>query len=241
MRTAAVLLSACFLTAAAAHASIIVGTPNFGDCYPFTCNDSGTNTGQSIEYQQVYDATTFSSGINISAITLFDAYSAKHFGGKLAVLSGNYDISFSITPASAGGLSNTLANNVGSGGLTTFFDGHLGGPIKLNMFTIPGSVFSYNPKLGNLLIDIRVTNQTIFPNGTGNSYVDADNTGLFTSRAYQLGNSTTGAVDSAGLVSEFTGTTFTVSPEPGTMLLLSGGLLALVAIRKRSRAALLPK
>ena len=37
------------------HASsVTVGSMDGGNCYPFMCNDSGTNVGQSIDYQEAY-------------------------------------------------------------------------------------------------------------------------------------------------------------------------------------------
>ena len=48
-----------------------------------------------------------------------------------------------------------------------------------------GGPVLYNPSLGNLLLDVVVTNQSNVDSSTGGS-LDSDDTGAFTSRAYQI-------------------------------------------------------
>ncbi len=73
------------------NAGPTLGSPDSGNCYPFNCNDSGTSTGQSIDYFEIYRAGAFSGPINISSISFFDA----GLGTGDNVLNGTYDITFS--------------------------------------------------------------------------------------------------------------------------------------------------
>ena len=65
------LLAVCvtLLTAGAFAAPITIGTAQSGNCYPFMCNDSGTSSGVSIDYQQVYTSSAFSGPVMINSIT----------------------------------------------------------------------------------------------------------------------------------------------------------------------------
>lgn len=181
---------------------VTVGVANEGNCYPFMCNDSGTSTGPSIHYQQVYSASSFTGVTQINSLTLFDVFAAQ-FGGTSAVLSGNYQVSLSTTTRAVNGLSTNLASNIGADN-TLIFNGDLGGLSTTPSFTITGTVpFVYDPSLGNLLLDIVVTNQTLRPNGSGNGYNDADSRGTMTTRAFASVGNTNGAVDTVGLVTRF--------------------------------------
>ena len=222
-----------FLFAASAHAGVIIGTADNGNAYPLMCNDSGTDTGVTMEYQQVYSSTAFSGTTDITSLTFYQIFAAE-FGGTSTVLAGNYQISLSTTSAAVDGLSSTLANNIGADN-TVFFNGSLGGASVNPSLTISGGSFVYDPTKGNLLIDIVATNQPNFPNGSGNGYLDADDTGSVTSRAYSFGGAATGNADAIGLV-----TGFNVVPEPSSVVL--GGTALLVGLgfgllgRHRARA-----
>jgi hypothetical protein len=211
------------------HANVVtvtVGNGDTGNCYPFMCNDSGQSSGPSLEYQQVYASSAFPGSIVISAVTFY-----QYPGTPEVVVNGNYDISFSTTSAPVGGLSGTLANNVGSNS-ATFYNGSLGGAFS-GSFTITGTPFTYNPAGGNLLMDVYVTNQAIVPNGSGNGYNAADDSGSATSRVYAFDGSGVGNVDGTGLVTTFSGTN---TPEPFMILPLGAGILGLLAASKRLRA-----
>ena len=84
------------------------------------------------------------------------------------------------------------------------FNGNLGGLSSTPSFTITASApFFYDPSLGNVLLDIVVTDQTAVFNGSGNGYNDADARGVVTTRAFAFVGSANGPVDVFGLVTLF--------------------------------------
>lgn len=215
---------AALLAGASASASITVGTPNNGNCFPFNCNDSGVSSGQSIDYEQIFSSTAFSTTTTFNQIT-FNAFVGA---GNGSVISGNYDITFGTTTQALGsGYPLTLSNT------QTFFDGALsssGAPT----FSVNGSSYTYNPADGNLVMEVLVTNQANVPNGSGNSYFQADGSGSVMSRAYLI-TGAGGISDGVGLV-----TTFNAVPEPAAwalMLVGFGGLGAMLRSRRRLAVA----
>lgn len=73
-------------------ASITVGSMDNGNCYPFMCNDSGTSTGVSIDYQQAYISSAFSGPFNVTSLS----WDYWPFGGPAIALGGNYSFSWDI-------------------------------------------------------------------------------------------------------------------------------------------------
>ena len=229
----ALLFAACTSIAVvpSAHATLIVGNNDTGNCYPFACNDSGTAVGQSIEYQQIYSSSAFSGAINIGSLSYYN--DAADSPGGATVLHGNYSIYLSTTSVAVGSMDSTLANNIGADNML-FYSGDLGG--NALDFTIDAiAPFFYDPSLGNLLIDIVVTDQENVANGSGNGYNETDDTGTVTQRSYALANDVSGTNESSALVTGFDAATV---PEPGTLSLLAASLFGLAATRRRQRNSL---
>jgi hypothetical protein len=193
------------------------------------CNNSGTDVGQILDYQQVYAASAFDGPSNINSLSWwYDSVS----GGSPTLLGGTYTFYWGYAAfGSVGHLSNHLADN------------YLSGPSAIGTFVIaPGGVnddpvftfsldagqrFTYDPSLGNLLLEVVVSNQDNVANGTGNGYNQADDTGLFTSRAYCDYNAC--HADPTGLV-----TTFGIAtPEPSGLALLGTGVVGLGSLLRR--------
>ena len=121
------------LVAPASAGGITVGTFNTGNCYPYLCNDSGTNSGQSIEYQQVYSASLFSGPTVINTITgFFD----QTLGGSSFVLGGSYQYFWGYAPI---GSVNNLSTNLASNYLALYSLMDIGGA------TFPGGIVNVNP------------------------------------------------------------------------------------------------
>jgi hypothetical protein len=218
-------LAAAFAALGPAKADTIIGlvNPNSGNCYPFLCNDSSQSSGPSIEYQQVYSSSAFSGVMNIGSVTF---YEATQFGGTGTVLGGTYAFSWGYTSAPVGGLSSFLPGNFNLGPASSLGTVVIPtGGVRSNSpsFTFHVTPFTYDPSLGNLLLDISVTDQDLVVNGSGNSYNQVDQTSV-TSRAYAFDGNSDGPADTIGLVTGF-GTT----PEPSSFMLLGASFAVLIA------------
>lgn len=203
---------ACLLVCIGAQAGPIVGQPaSAANCYPFGCH--GTR------YQQVYAASVFTGPITITDITF---YNSKGAPGTISP--GTYTFHLSTTSKAVDGLDSVFANNVGSD--DAFFAVLAGGGSAFPSFTVVGTPFTYNPGSGNLLLDMFVTNST----SSGTVFLDSrtgDAGGVF-SRMHDFGGGTTGY----GLVTGFNESG--AVPEPATYAMLAGGLLLLLAGRRRN-------
>jgi hypothetical protein len=217
---------ASLLASAGAHAQITVGTPNSNNCIPFICVDNG------FEYQQVYSASAFSTSVFINNLTFYLAIPGSFANQTFA-------LSLSTTSKAVGGLSSNLASNVGLDN-QLFASSLESGAIPAS-FTISGTPFSYNPLMGNLLVDIFVFGVNSHPGCLNSScgYLEADPSGALTSRAYAgnfVASSSTflNETDNLGLVTTF-GVSASTVPEPSTLALLSTGLLGVAVAYGRSR------
>lgn len=215
----AITLAAALSFGSAANA-LVIGSNNNGNCQPFACNDSGTATGQSFHYQQIYSAAAFEGAGVIDALSFFSWAPAP----ANTVLNGTYTVTLSTTTAALGSAyAITALSNTAS-----FFTGNLGRAIT-GGFTIDGANYAYDPAAGNLLLDIVVTGQDNIRNN-GQGYFQADYTGTQTSRAVDTGN---GVFSGGGAL--VTGFSFAVVPEPQSWALLIVGFgLVGVAARRRT-------
>lgn len=236
MQAVAVRLTLCAITAGlatigAVHAEpVTVGTHNSSSCFPLMCNNSGSNVGQSIDYQQVFASTEFSGPKTIDLISWHYDSTA---GGTSTLLGGLYTAFWGYAaPGTVNNLSPNLSSNyvssrtlianvaVPPGG----FDISSGITLSLDA----AQRFTYDPALGNLLLEIVASNQDNVPEDAGNGFNQADITGNVTSRAFCVGSDACLA-DSAGLV-----TTFDTSvSEPGTLMLFVLGMVGLARVFRR--------
>jgi hypothetical protein len=210
-------------------ANVTYGTFNAKDCFPFMCNNSGTSTGQSIDYQEVYAASSFSGPTTITGIDWY--LDATDSGSFVNILGGDYTVYLGYAALNAvGNLSNSLANFTSGRTQVDAFTIAAGGSAYGPVLTEGPISFIYNPALGDLLMEIVVSNQDNIANQTGNGYNEADNSGTVVSRALCIAGGPCGA-GAGGLVTTFV--TAASTPEPGTLATLGGALLGLSLLRKQ--------
>jgi hypothetical protein len=201
-----------------AHAvsSVLIGNPpqsGAGNCVPFGCDGPGA----SMQYQQVYDSGEFPEEITIREIVFFRNEVA---GGDLH--GGDFTITLSTTSKAVNGLDELDLNNNIGGDEATFVENVTLAPLfDGTLLTFTGNPFIFDPANGNLLINIEVTGNH---NGTTMFFDGHVGTATgFYSRVHDFN----GGFDDYGLKTAF------LVPEPGTALLLGGGLLLLAGLRRR--------
>jgi len=142
--------------------------------------------------QNVYSSALFPAGQVLTIRELRFRPSAI-FGSAFSATIADLQINLSTTDAAVGGLSATFADNVGADDEVVFngsvdvssaFTGPSGGPKDFDIVIQLSTPFSYDPALGNLLIDYR--NRS----GSTATFIDAGvNNGA--SRAFALGGDST--------------------------------------------------
>ena len=194
----------------------LIGTGTGANCFPFGCVAAG-NAGTI--YQQVYSASYFTSPVTVTGVDFLLA-----IAGDLRA--GQYDLYLSTTPVAVNALSSTFDANRGP-------DNTLVGTVALAgiapaILSFSGFGFNYDPALGNLLLDMRVSGTGSRPLFQDAAYFRAnigDADGAF-SRAHNFG----AGFENSGLQTQFMVTAVTV-PEPATIALVTTGLLA-IAVRR---------
>lgn len=231
------------LAASSAWADIVVPGDladtegNEGNGAPFSINDFGLDTQR---YQQVYDASEFGSdALNITGLMFRpDVLGGDPFDATIP----DIEIRLSTTAQAVDGLSLTFANNIGPDE-TTVFSGALSlssadtGPVlpavpkDFDINIVFDAGFTYDPLLGNLLLDIFVfdgASTTAFDA----AFVAGDSVSRILTLDSGVNSPTADMADIFGLVTKFT----IEVPEPGGLTLLALGLAGLGFARRRVRA-----
>lgn len=211
-RLAAALFLSSALVAAPAGAAVVVGTPSIGgNCYPFGCGYSGT-------YQQVYGASAFSGPININTIEFF----FPSGGNPWTDNSGSYTLAFYLTSQPVNGLSTNPATNQGTllSNFGTFTPGL--------SYTFVGNGFTYDPALGNLLMQVMSSGTPVDSNALAFSYASND----AMSNLYRSGGTGALTASTNGLV---TGFSMTPVPEPSTWALMLVGFFAIGTVARQRK------
>ncbi|WP_217358209.1 PEP-CTERM sorting domain-containing protein [Anabaena sp. UHCC 0187] len=222
MATAGAAVIALGIAGTAQAESVVIGGPGEpgGDCAPFGCT---------LRYQQVYNASLFSSPIQIDTISFFNKNDSPG-----SISNANYTINLSTTNKAVNGLSNIFASNIGANN-QSFFVGSLSGAISDGKFSITGNSFLYDPSQGNLLLDV---------SKDGGSYdfsafldYNPSSNGSF-SRLFSFDNSSSGNIhDNYGLVTEFSSASKSV-PEPASLMGILGlGAFGVTSLRKRKQVS----
>lgn len=217
-----------FLSDTASAARIDVGESAIGlNCIPFGC-DLAHQT------QYIYGADLFSESMTI------DAFGFWSVAGQGNLVSGSFDIRFSVTDADPSETNLPMEDNFGE--VDHYFayltlDGGSDHP-----FTISGDSFYYDPGDGNLLIDIRadgeLTHEGDWANFAATGHEESTD---------DMWRGRTRSEDDPGVPSTDWGMTTSfwdlseddpvAVPTPGGLALLVTGLVALLATSRGRRIA----
>jgi PEP-CTERM motif len=223
--TLGVILVAAFASQGAAD--VVIGGTNAVNGFPF---GGTTYLG---EYQQVYAASAFPGSVMISAVSF---QTSPGFANPSTPQSLAFSLGLSTTSAGPNTLSTNYAANKGADFATVFSGTFTYTPLLNNTFdfVVPVTPFTYNPGLGNLLLDFVITTSAV-----SQVVFFAGNSDPLTSRAFNLGGNGPADADSGGLLTSFaTGPVGASVPEPSSLILAGmGGLITVACARRRLRRA----
>jgi hypothetical protein len=210
-----ILMSLFTISVCTAGASVVVGSPgNSNNCLPFDCPTLASIT----HYQQLYAPADFGGPLTIMGVTFFVTIFQNPISD--AQSTGTYTLSLSTVSAMVGSFTSLIA--VGADN-TQIYSGSLPSVSFGGSFTLGGGSFAYNPVLGSLLLDVRISGAGSFSPVSLDARDNA--TGIFGRATNGTNTGTTGL----GLVTRFE----TAAPEPSSLVYGMLGLVMFLGARKR--------
>ncbi len=188
---------------------------------------TGDSRAASVRYQQVFAASQFSGAGTITEIAF---RSDAGIGAPFSTTLSNARIALSTTSRSPDGLSATFATNVGTDE-SVVFSGNLtltsanppgpGGTRDFDILISLSTPFTYDPSLGNLLLDFQRDAATLRVHFDGHDQAGDSISRVFGSRTSPIAEF---GVDSFGVVARFT---VTAVPEPASVVTMGTAIVLL--------------
>jgi hypothetical protein len=205
--------------------TITIGATNSPNLFPFGVGPGEVNAYFG-SYQQIYAAAAFGGPISINQI----AFTTVIVGESALPLTSAFTLNIGTTSASPSAPGFDYSANrrpdlvpVFSGSVSLASTGRAAFDFVIP-FTTP---FEYDPSVGNLLLDVFITNNSRGPVG----FAGGDT--WMTGRVYNLnGTGSPNAGPNRALLTRFSGTDLEPVPEPATFGLLASGLSAIYARRR---------